>query len=1108
MSLKLTLPIIKSQCGLFSYERGEAYYTAGRVTLIHHNFRAGSFEATVHGTQDHYRVNVDRDPNKHITAVCTCPGFPAKGSFCKHIAAVLLCIHELEQDERSPAHASPIELADHTDARPEQAIPQGNERAAELSAIASSDIQVTKGMLGLFSGKQKRSAGARSRFDERVQLEMEFTCKPISYGYRKFILAIECKVGPKRLYVVQKLREFLDSIDRGRDYTFSKLFTYDPLLHSFHPQDDAILQQLIRAYRQEEVHLETAHSYSSPVNRAGGERTLPLPAYIWHDLSSLLAQAKSVTLDHEGICYPGLQIVDEPLPLKFKLDQAEDEGFQMEVLGMNQITVMEQYGMVISGGRLIKLSPDHCKRLSEMKQLLESYRKQVFRIPSGQIEPYMDQVIPGLSKLGSVSITQAIAERIVQPALQAKLYLDRVRDRLLAGLEFQYGDIVLNPLEAHTHQRAANRILIRDTEQEQQIMEMMEQCPFAKTEGGYFLDDEDAEYDFLYHVVPKLKAWVQIYATSAVKARLHAAPVAPQITVNVDERTDWLEFKFEMDGIAETDIRHLLQSLEDKRKYYRLPSGALLSLESEAFQEIGRFMDTMDLYKEEEKAAFFRIPIARSLQLMHTGDHGNAISIGRSLRLFLENMRNPDNLDFPLPDHLTPVLRDYQKYGYQWMRTLAHYHFGGILADDMGLGKTLQTITFLVSMLPDIRKQKMPALVIAPASLLYNWRNELQRFAPELKVAIADGSKAERIHLLSKEFAADVIITSYPLLRRDIKLYAKPAFHTLILDEAQAFKNYTTQTAHAVKTIQAKYRFALTGTPVENRLEELWSIFDVVFPELFSDRQAFNDLPRDIVAKRARPFLLRRLKTDVLKELPEKIESVQASELLPEQKKLYLAYLAKLQKDTLKHLDETGFQKSRIKILAGLTRLRQLCCHPALFVDGYAGSSAKFELLLDIIEESRSAGRRLLVFSQFTGMLNLIKRELTELGVAHFYLDGSTPSAERVELCSRFNEGERDLFLISLKAGGTGLNLTGADTVILYDLWWNPAVEQQAADRAYRIGQKNVVQVIRLVTQGTVEDKMYELQQRKKDLIEEVIQPGEEALSSLTEQEIRDILML
>jgi SNF2 family DNA or RNA helicase len=391
---------------------------------------------------------------------------------------------------------------------------------------------------------------------------------------------------------------------------------------------------------------------------------------------------------------------------------------------------------------------------------------------------------------------------------------------------------------------------------------------------------------------------------------------------------------------------------------------------------------------------------------------------------------------------------------------------------------------------------------------VYNWRNELKKFAPEVRAVIADGAKDERIQIVKNASQYDVVITSYPLLRRDFGAYAKNVFHTLVLDEAQAFKNHTTQTAHAVKGIQAGYRFALTGTPVENGLDELWSIYDAVFPGLFPGRKAFHELSREVVAKRVRPFLLRRVKTDVLRELPEKIETLQASALLPEQKKLYVAYLAKLQQETLKHLDKETFHQNRIKILAGLTRLRQLCCHPALFVEDYEGSSAKFEQLIEILEECRNAGKRVLLFSQFTEMLGLIGRELGYNGIPFFYLDGNTPAATRVELCNRFNEGERDLFLASLKAGGTGLNLTGADTVILYDLWWNPAVEQQAADRAHRIGQKNVVQVIRLVAEGTVEEKMFELQQKKKNLIQEVIQPGQEALSSLTEQEIRELLMI
>jgi SNF2 family DNA or RNA helicase len=346
------------------------------------------------------------------------------------------------------------------------------------------------------------------------------------------------------------------------------------------------------------------------------------------------------------------------------------------------------------------------------------------------------------------------------------------------------------------------------------------------------------------------------------------------------------------------------------------------------------------------------------------------------------------------------------------------------------------------------------------------------------------------------------------LLRREINWFDKPLFHTVFFDEAQFFKNPITQTARAVKRIKAEYRFALTGTPVENSLEELWSIFHVVFPDLFLGLKEYSNLSRKKIARRIRPFLLRRMKEDVLSELPEKIESVDSVELFPEQKKLYAAYLAKLRHDTLKHLDKDTLRKNRIKILAGLTRLRQICCHPALFVDGYKGKSAKFEQLMQIIQESKISGRRVLIFSQFTKMLGFIGSELANQGLPFFYLDGQTPSEDRVEICQQFNEGERDYFLISLKAGGTGLNLTGADTVILYDLWWNPAVEEQAADRAHRIGQTNIVQVIKLVTRGTIEEKMNELQDKKRHLIEEIIDPKEKTSHTLTEEDIREILMI
>lgn len=1088
MSFQLTQQVIKLLCGRFAYEDGEAYYQNHKVKLIEQNTDERIYEAEVQGTRL-YQVKVQIDLQGDIDTECTCPSY-SQHPYCKHIAALLLHIHESQQTDRSPVRSG----------------------ISSLRAFGSSaaDLRLMDEMLDLFSEKPLRPTSSRSLMHTRLMLDVEIICRPFSYSYRKHMLGIELKIGPKRLYIVQKIREFLDRFDKREAYVFSKHFIYDPLLHSIQEQQAAILHQLIEIYHNEKMYRETLSGYSMHSSSSSGERMLLIPPLSWESLYPLLAAAPGVQLHQGNRIFEGVHVSDEPIPLQFEFDEAQAEGYRLDVQGMETLTVMEAYGLVLSEGKLLKMPPNSIKRLSELKHILADSRNRHIQIPQEQMEAFMEKVIPSLMKLGSVSIAHAISERVVHLSLKAKLYLDRVKSRLLAGLEFQYGDIVINPLEANGPVRGSDRILMRDGEQERRILELMEQSPFAKTDAGYFMDDEDSEYEFLYHTVPELEKLLDVYATSAVKARLHSGPVAPKVTVDMNERTDWLEFRFEMEGIPESDIRKLLQALEEKHKYYRLPNGSLLPLESSEFQEIIRFMNEIGVQKADLSGPNIQLPVLRGMHLLDSPRQGNAIKLGKSFRRLLENMRNPDHLDFPVPDSLSSVLRDYQHYGYQWLRTLAHYHFGGILADDMGLGKTLQSIAFILSMLPEIRNRQQPAIIVSPASLIYNWHNELKKFAPELRAIIVDGSKEERTNKLkvTPEAQVDVIITSYPLLRRDIELYARLSFHTLILDEAQVFKNHTTQTAKAVKTIQAVYRFALTGTPVENRLEELWSIFDAVFPELFPSRKTFNELPRETVARRVRPFLLRRLKTDVLKELPDKIESLQASELLPEQKKLYVAYLAKLQQETVKHLNEQGFQKNRIKILAGLTRLRQLCCHPALFVEGYTGSSAKFEQLMEIIEECRSAGKRMLVFSQFTEMLGLIRRELGYQGLPHFYLDGSTPASERVALCNRFNEGERDLFLISLKAGGTGLNLTGADTVILYDLWWNPAVEQQAADRAHRIGQKNVVQVIRLVTQGTVEDKMYELQQKKKNLIDEVIQPGQEALSTLTEQELREILMI
>lgn len=1150
MSTELHLPTIELWCGKTAFAKGKSYYRNGKVSFIQYDQSSSVYQAIVHiRAKLTEQVSLNIDEEGEVFAQCTCPSLSSYDHYCQHIAAVLIHIYYAHQQGIVPILIESAVKPQGLSIEQQQEIDHQQEAEQLIQQQHADAAQLTQHLLSLFADKKQRPSGSRAYFETRTTLQVEWICKPIAYGNRQYRIGIEMKIGPKRLYIVQQFIEFLEHVKRRESYYFSKAFTYDPELHSFTRTDDRLIQHLLDIMQEEQQY---GSWESQGVVARQNPRLLLIPASHWQEILQELSQASSTVLEHTGQPWGAVVPSEEALPIQFQLDRHEPLSadsinssqslsapprYELHVEGLEHLIVMEWYETVISYSQIIHVPENECQRLSELQSVLQAspqYRThQTMTIPEEQLEPFIEQVIPGLMTLGQVHMTRAVSEYIVRTPLQARLYLDRVRDRLLAGLEFQYGQVTINPLDMQGTQLPEGQILLRDGKQEEEIMMLLDEGSFVQTEGGYFLTDEDAEYEFLYHLLPRLEKWVEVYATSAVKAKLYNPLSAPKLKVNTDPRHDWLELTLELDGIAESQIIEVLNSLKEQRRYHRLPNGSLLPLEQQEFRKIIAFIQQtgmaksmpmdqylIDLESSEEQTGQLkmRMPLMQGLAGLDQESQDESVQFGKSLRLLLENMRNPDLREEAVPTHLIPILRDYQQYGYQWMRTLAHYGFGGILADDMGLGKTLQSITFLASVLSDIRQSGKPALIVTPASLMYNWQHEIRRFAPEMNICLIDGTKTERNRRwyqslnpqTSDQPVVDVIITSYPLLRRDLEQAHHSSFHTLILDEAQTFKNDLTQVARAVKQIQAQYRFALTGTPIENSIYELWAIMHVVFPQLLGDKKSFADLSKEVVAKRIRPFVLRRLKKDVLKELPDKQEHMLVSELLPEQKKLYAAYLARLQQDALKHLNDKAVPQNKIKILAGLTRLRQLCCHPALFIQQYQGGSAKLEQLLEIVEESLDAGKRLLIFSQFTEMLGIIGRELQQAQVPYFNLDGSTPVAERVELCNRYNEGERDIFLISLKAGGTGLNLTGADTVILYDLWWNPAVEEQAADRAHRMGQQNTVQVIRLIAQGTVEDKMYELQQTKKHLIDEVIQAGTDqpALTALTEEEIRQILMI
>ncbi|HSI67614.1 MAG TPA: SNF2 helicase associated domain-containing protein, partial [Planococcus sp. (in: firmicutes)] len=741
-------------------------------------------------------------------------------------------------------------------------------------------------------------------------------------------MRLQMKIGTGSFHAVDNLGEFLHRIERGETYECSSGFMYSSNTHSLDNETEAVIHFLLKS-RHAGQNLKLA------------KNEFLMTPFDWEQLLPLLQKVPLVKVIRGSQTAEDFDVMEE-FPLSFHFGEALPGGYRLNVKGLEGLLLLPAYETVFNKGTAVRLSSDKIRRLVQLKELMIGAESQLL-ISSEELEHFMETVIPGLQELGSMQISESVTERLEETPLRAKLYLDRIKHRLLAGVEFHYGHLVINPCEETEAGFRHYPGVRRQRGIEQEIMKLMKESAFVQTDGGFYMQDEEAEYDFLYHAVPRLEELVQVYATTAVKLRVQKSYAGPKIKVEIGERTDWLEFRFDLKGIPEEEIQKILASLMEKRKYYRVPDGTLMSLETSEFMSLQEFLQNMNVEADSFGEYELRVPLIEGMRLVETLEEEQLMDPGQTFTEWMRELSRPEESGAEVPDSLRGVLHDYQKTGFQWFKLLAKYKFGGILADDMGLGKTVQSIAFILSVLPDIRARQLPILVVAPSSLTYNWLNELNKFAPSIQAGIIDGNKAARVSSLKESEGLDVLITSYPSLRMDRALYRDKRFHTLFLDEAQAFKNPVTQTAKAVKTLQAEQRFALTGTPIENSLDELWSIFRVVFPELLPSRREFSEMRRQQITKRVRPFILRRVKGEVLKGLPEKIETIQLSDLREDQKKLYAAYLAELKEDSLKHLKKGSFQKHRIQILAGLTRLRQLCCHPALFVEGYSGGSAKFD---------------------------------------------------------------------------------------------------------------------------------------------------------------------
>lgn len=578
-----------------------------------------------------------------------------------------------------------------------------------------------------------------------------------------------------------------------------------------------------------------------------------------------------------------------------------------------------------------------------------------------------------------------------------------------------------------------------------------------------------------------------------------------------------LDLNITTDDVSGKELLDILKNYQLKKKYYRLKNGEFVDLQEQNLEMLAELMKTLQLFPKEFVKGKMHIPAYRTLYLDQMLENNESIYSNRDrhFREIVKGFKTIKDADFEEPESLSGIMRNYQKNGYKWLRTLEAWKFGGILADDMGLGKTLQVIAVLLAAKEE--KQSGTSLVVAPAALVYNWGEELERFAPSLNVVLVTGNQAERQKKLMEYRNADVLVTSYDLLKRDIDQYDQKEFLYEIIDEAQYIKNHTTAAAKAVKVVNSRIRYALTGTPIENRLSELWSIFDYLMPGFLYGYDTFKkEMETPIVKngdeaamarlqKMVSPFILRRLKEDVLKDLPEKLEEIRYVKFEDTQQKLYDAQVLHM-KEKLASQDEGEFNKNKLWILAELTKLRQICCSPSLCFENYRGESAKADACMQLIQSAIDGGHRMLLFSQFTSMLAILQDKLEKEGIEYFIITGETSKPKRQELVKKFNAGKTPVFLISLKAGGVGLNLTGADVVIHYDPWWNLAVQNQATDRAHRIGQTKKVTVYKLIARNTIEEKIQKLQETKRDLAEQIIGGEMGQLGSMSREDLLELL--
>lgn len=879
----------------------------------------------------------------------------------------------------------------------------------------------------------------------------------------------------ERTYVVRDVLAFLQAIRKQSHFAIGKSY-YEPISYAaFDPESRALIRFLEGLLSGDTVH--------DALFFPNGGRHLYFPMSFFEEAVQLLMDLPSFTLE------VGMDTYQEV----FFQELQEDSGlFSFQVVEMKEFIELQvqvaSYKMVegrflLVNGHFYQISPLQKILIEAVQSLpLSSDQKRHVQFDLSD-QTKLTYSLEQFRKIGEVKAPSNFYIHDFQPHFTFDL---SEQGEVLLEVAFVYEDCIVR-----SDQELKNLPYSSNFDKERLVFETILAAGFTnhfQTKRSPLLPKQI--YPFFQQTLPLFEQLGEVEVSEKLLDLYQVEK--PKIDIQTSGRL--LEIGFEFDSIDPSEVDQVMSALIEKNDYYISQTGKVLIFD----EETKRISQTLlNLRAKKTKTGQLQTNRIAAFQLSQLFETADNVRFSEEFRHLAHDLIHPEQ--FPLGKlQVTAKLRDYQEVGVRWLSMLNHYGFGGILADDMGLGKTLQTIAFLSSVVTADSK----ILILAPSSLIYNWKEEFEKFAPQMKVEVIYGLKASRDEIIASN--PQVAITSYASFRQDVEQYEKNQYQYLILDEAQVMKNSQTKIAQYLRKFDVPHTFALSGTPIENHVEELWSIFQIVLPGLFPGKKEFKQLSPETISQYVKPFIMRRKKSEVLQELPDLIEMTYKNELADDQKTIYLAQLKQMQ-DRILSSSEEELNRSKMEILSGLMRLRQICDTPSLFLEDYAGESGKLDSLRELLEQIKDGNQRVLIFSQFRGMLDIIEKELDALKMTSFKITGSTPANERQDMTNAFNSGQGDAFLISLKAGGVGLNLTGADTVILVDLWWNPAVEDQAIGRAHRMGQDKNVEVYRMITRGTIEEKIQELQTSKRHLVSTILD-GTETRSSLSIEEIREIL--